>query len=110
MLAIYFSSPGWLKNFVLLIASMAFYAFDAGPLVWLLIVSIVLNHFVGRAIAGEQVSYGALSSLRQSRSIFPTISGKGAGWRRRVTRLTRVDNILRIRLKDMDALRTQDEM
>ena len=51
VLVIYFSSPTWLKNFVLLIASMAFYAFDAGPLIWLLIVSIILNHFVGRAIA-----------------------------------------------------------
>jgi alginate O-acetyltransferase complex protein AlgI len=51
VLLIYFSSPGWLKNFVLLIASMAFYAFDVGPLIWLLIVSIVLNHFAGHAIA-----------------------------------------------------------
>jgi alginate O-acetyltransferase complex protein AlgI len=30
---------------------MAFYAFDAGSLVWLLIVSILLNHFAGHAIS-----------------------------------------------------------
>src|SRR4029078_9062527 len=51
VLVIYFSSPHWLKNFLLLIASMAFYAFDAGPLIWLLVVSIVLNHFAAHAIA-----------------------------------------------------------
>ena len=51
VLLIYFVSPGQTKNLVLLVTSMAFYAFDAGPLVWLLIVSILLNHFAGHAIA-----------------------------------------------------------
>jgi alginate O-acetyltransferase complex protein AlgI len=47
----YFASPGWAKNFVLLTASIAFYAFDAGALVWLLIISIFLNYFAGHAIS-----------------------------------------------------------
>ena len=51
VLLIYFLSPGAAKNFVLLIASLLFYAFDAGPLIWLLIISILLNHFAGHAIA-----------------------------------------------------------
>jgi alginate O-acetyltransferase complex protein AlgI len=51
ILSVYFVSPARAKNVVLLVASMAFYAFDAGPLVWLLIISIVLNHIAGHAIA-----------------------------------------------------------
>jgi alginate O-acetyltransferase complex protein AlgI len=51
VLLVYFASPGWLKNSVLLITSLLFYAFDAGELAWLLLLSIVLNHVAGREIA-----------------------------------------------------------
>ena len=51
VLLVYFMSPSWAKNSILLIASIVFYAFDAGPLAWLLIVSILLNHVAGREIA-----------------------------------------------------------
>jgi alginate O-acetyltransferase complex protein AlgI len=50
---IYFASLARAKNTVLLIASIAFYAFDAGPLIWLLVVSIVLNQYVGHEIAAR---------------------------------------------------------
>jgi alginate O-acetyltransferase complex protein AlgI len=50
VLAIYFLSPVALRNAVLLAASLVFYAFDTGWLVWLLIVSIVLNHLVAQGL------------------------------------------------------------
>lgn len=51
VLLIYFGSPRSARNTVLLFASLVFYAFDAGKLLWLLLVSILLNHFAGQAIA-----------------------------------------------------------
>lgn len=53
VLLLHFAAPLRAKNVVLLVFSLAFYAFDAGPLIWLLIVSILLNHFAGHAIAGR---------------------------------------------------------
>ncbi|HYX03627.1 MAG TPA: MBOAT family protein [Reyranella sp.] len=47
----YFVTPDRMKNATLLVASLVFYAFDAGHLAWLLVVSIALNHVAGRAIA-----------------------------------------------------------
>ena len=57
VLLAYFASPARIKNATLLVASLVFYAFDAGHLVWLLGVSILLNHFApvrssGRAAGG----------------------------------------------------------
>ena len=51
VLLIYFGSPRSARNAVLLLASLVFYAFDAGKLIWLLLVSILLNHLAGQAIA-----------------------------------------------------------
>ena len=51
VLLVYFASPRSMRNATLLVASLVFYAFDAGHLAWLLIVSIVLNHVAGIAIA-----------------------------------------------------------
>ena len=53
VLLIYFASPRQARNAVLLLASLVFYAFDAGKLVWLLVVSILLNHLAGQAIARQ---------------------------------------------------------
>ena len=50
VLIIYFACPNSIRNSILFVASIAFYAFDAGPLTWLLIVSILLNYFAGLAI------------------------------------------------------------
>ena len=51
VLLLYFASPSWARNFVLLVVSLLFYAFDAGLLAWLLIVSILLNYYAGHWIA-----------------------------------------------------------
>lgn len=51
VLAVYFLSAGSSKNFILLAASLTFYAFDTGPVAWLLVVSILLNYWAGREIA-----------------------------------------------------------
>ena len=48
VIAIYILSPNSLRNAVLLAASLVFYAFDAGWLVWLLLASIALNHVVAQ--------------------------------------------------------------
>ena len=50
VIAIYALAPAGLRNPVLLVASLVFYAFDAGWLIWLLIASILLNHVVARAL------------------------------------------------------------
>jgi alginate O-acetyltransferase complex protein AlgI len=50
-LAVYFATPSSQRNPVLLAISLVFYAFDAGWLASLLIVSIVLNHAAAKAIA-----------------------------------------------------------
>ncbi|MCX7362585.1 MAG: MBOAT family protein, partial [Alphaproteobacteria bacterium] len=51
VLLLYFAGPRSARNAVLLVASLVFYAFDAGKLIWLLLISILLNHFAGQAIA-----------------------------------------------------------
>ena len=53
VLLAYFASPARIKNATLLVASLVFYAFDAGHLVWLLGVSILLNHFAACAIVRQ---------------------------------------------------------
>jgi alginate O-acetyltransferase complex protein AlgI len=50
VIAIYILSPKALHNAVLLTASFVFYAFDAGWLIWLLLVSIALNHAVAQGL------------------------------------------------------------
>jgi len=50
VMAIYALAPLALRNTVLLIASLVFYLFDAGWLIWLLVASILLNHVVARAL------------------------------------------------------------
>ena len=50
-LALYFATPPSQRNPVLLAISLLFYAFDAGWLTSLLIVSIILNHVAAKAIA-----------------------------------------------------------
>jgi alginate O-acetyltransferase complex protein AlgI len=49
-LAFYFLTPAILRNVVLLLFSLAFYWFDTGPAAWILVASIVLNHFAAKAI------------------------------------------------------------
>ena len=53
VLLAYFASPARMKNATLLIASLVFYAFDAGHLAWLLVVSILINHFAACAIVRQ---------------------------------------------------------
>ena len=53
VLLAYFASPARTKNATLLVASLVFYAFDAGHLAWLLVVSILLNHFAACAIVRQ---------------------------------------------------------
>ncbi len=53
VLLAYFASPPRIKNATLLVASLAFYTFDAGHLAWLLVVSILLNHFAACAIVRQ---------------------------------------------------------
>jgi alginate O-acetyltransferase complex protein AlgI len=50
VIAIYILSPNALRNAVMLAASLVFYAFDAGWLVWLLLASIAYNHAVARGL------------------------------------------------------------
>ncbi len=50
VIAIYILSPHALRNAVMLAASLVFYAFDAGWLVWLLLASIAYNHAVARGL------------------------------------------------------------
>jgi alginate O-acetyltransferase complex protein AlgI len=61
VIAIYALAPAGLRNPVLLVASLAFYAFDAGWLIWLLIGSILLNHVAARAL--PQLSGGRRHAL-----------------------------------------------
>jgi alginate O-acetyltransferase complex protein AlgI len=49
-LALHYAAPPSLRNYVLLITSLLFYAFDTGWLTWLLVVSIVFNHVVALMI------------------------------------------------------------
>jgi alginate O-acetyltransferase complex protein AlgI len=51
VLAIYFASPMALRNGVLLAASLAFYAFDAGWTIWVLLASIIVNYLAALQIA-----------------------------------------------------------
>jgi alginate O-acetyltransferase complex protein AlgI len=51
VLVLYFLAPYGARNAILLAASMLFYAFDAGYRAWLLIISILLNHVVARALS-----------------------------------------------------------
>jgi alginate O-acetyltransferase complex protein AlgI len=46
VLALQFALPAALRNAMLLLTSLLFYAFDTGYLIWLLIVSILVNHFL----------------------------------------------------------------
>jgi alginate O-acetyltransferase complex protein AlgI len=50
VLALYFLSPRGGRNHVLLAASLVFYAFDAGWMIWILIASILFNHYVAQAL------------------------------------------------------------
>jgi alginate O-acetyltransferase complex protein AlgI len=51
VLAVYFLAPHRYRNGVLLFASLLFYAFDAGWLAWILIVSIFLNYAAAKYLA-----------------------------------------------------------
>lgn len=51
VLALHYAAAPAYRNHVLLTASLVFYAFDAGWLTWLLIASILFNHFAGRMLA-----------------------------------------------------------
>jgi hypothetical protein len=72
VLILYFACPSSARNFTLLVASVAFYAFDAGSLVWLLIVSILLNYFAGWEIARRKVA-GATIGISVSREFQPAL-------------------------------------
>ena len=54
VLALYFLVPQFLRNAVLLVAGLIFYAFDTGYLAWLLVCSIVLNHLLANIIINLQ--------------------------------------------------------
>jgi alginate O-acetyltransferase complex protein AlgI len=51
LLGIYFAARGGLKNWVLLIASVIFYARGAGAFTWLVLASIAFNYLAALAIA-----------------------------------------------------------
>ncbi len=53
-LACLFIVPARFRNLFILIASLAFYAAGSGSLVWILILSIVLNHYFAHWIARRQ--------------------------------------------------------
>jgi alginate O-acetyltransferase complex protein AlgI len=58
VLALHYAVPPTYRNYILLAVSLAFYAFDAGWLVWLLIASILFNHAAARLLAGTPGRYG----------------------------------------------------
>jgi alginate O-acetyltransferase complex protein AlgI len=50
-LALHYAAPHRYRNYVLLVTSLVFYAFDTGWLAWLLVVSVIFNHFVAKRLA-----------------------------------------------------------
>ena len=48
--AAYYLAPGWARNGLVLLASLSFYTFGAGPIVVILILSIIVNYLAARAI------------------------------------------------------------
>jgi alginate O-acetyltransferase complex protein AlgI len=50
-LAVYFATPTRLRNPILLVINLRFYAFHSGWLAWILVFSIVLNHAAAKLLA-----------------------------------------------------------
>jgi alginate O-acetyltransferase complex protein AlgI len=56
VLALHYAVPRSWRNGVLLLASLLFYGFDAGWMIWLLLVSILINYTGAKAIAAASGS------------------------------------------------------
>lgn len=55
---IYYLLPRWLKNIFILAASLFFYEFGAGQVVFILLISIIFNYIAGRIIETTTFSAG----------------------------------------------------
>ena len=72
-LALYFNSPKWLHNAVLVLASIVFYIWGGRVAIFLVLISIAVNFCLGQAIASAGVNPA-------SRVTFPpTCGGAGEG-------------------------------
>ena len=63
-LALYFSSPKWLHNTVLVLASIVFYIWGGRVAVILVLISIAVNFHLGQAIASALTAPGGLEPSR----------------------------------------------
>ena len=64
--ALYFVAPTALRNVVLLLASLVFYAWGGGGLIWLLLGSITLNYLCGLLVAAGRRRLGISLSVAGS--------------------------------------------
>jgi alginate O-acetyltransferase complex protein AlgI len=51
---VFFATPKIYRNGLIFVSSLVFYWIDAGPLVWVLFLSVVVNHFLVRVLVSAQ--------------------------------------------------------